>query len=150
MIKLTRIQDQIQTKNNINNDINREEFNGETDIADADAIKTSIDDIIKGNKYSKIPTSSAPIGKATTTTGSSVIPISAGLSAAAAVGLGAKALLDKKAADEEEEEDVEKWQGEGSVDIAPDKVEEEDVLITDGSERSLQSQIIESVTGERS
>ena len=116
---------------------------------DSDAVMTSIDDIIKGNKYSKIPTSSAPIGRRTTTTGSTVIPISAGLSAAAAVGLGAKAYLDKKTNDEEDEDEaIEKWQGEGSIDIAPEKVEEEDTLLQEDGEKSLQSRILESVTGE--
>ena len=114
----------------------------------SDAIKTSIDDIIKGNKYSKIPTSSKPIGRVQgESTGSTVIPISAGLSAAAAVGLGAKAYLDKKTkSDEDEEEDIERWQGEGSVDIAPEKVEESPLL--NEGEGTLQSRILESVTGE--
>ena len=126
-------------------------FDGETEpeLSDLDAVKTSIDDIIKGNKYSKIPTSAKPIAKAQAgSTGSTVIPLSAGLSAAAAVGLGAKAYLDKKTrSEEEEEEDIESWQGEGSVDLAPEKVEE-DPLLDESSEGTLQSRILESVTGE--
>lgn len=126
-------------------------FDGETEpeLSDLDAVKTSIDDIIKGNKYSKIPTSAKPIAKAQAgSTGSTVIPLSAGLSAAAAVGLGAKAYLDKKTrSDEEEEEDIERWQGEGSVDLAPEKVEE-DPLLDESNGETLQSRILESVTGE--
>ena len=121
----------------------------EPELSDLDAVKTSIDDIIKGNKYSKIPTSAKPLAKAQSgSTGSTVIPLSAGLSAAAAVGLGAKAYLDKKTkSEDEEEEDIERWQGEGSVELAPEKVEE-DPLLDESSEGTLQSRILESVTGE--
>ena len=75
----------------------------------------SIDEIIKGSKYTKIPTSSKPIS-ATSSTGSgtsAVIPIAAGLSAAAAAGIGAKAYMDRKRnndTDEEDDEfDTEEW-----------------------------------------
>lgn len=126
-------------------------FDGDTEpeLSDLDAVKTSIDDIIKGNKYSKIPTSAKPLAKAQSgSTGSTVIPLSAGLSAAAAVGLGAKAYLDKKTrSEDEEEDDIERWQGEGSVELAPEKVEE-DPLLDESSEGTLQSRILESVTGE--
>lgn len=68
---------------------------------------SSIDNIINGRAAPKIPTSSAPIAKAQAarTTGSSVIPAASGLAAAAVIGLGAKAFLDKKKETEEEEEE---------------------------------------------
>lgn len=68
------------------------------------------EDIIKeGNSY-KLPTSTKPVAPTTTTTsskGNGVIPVLAGLSAAAAAGIGAKAYMDRKNNrdnDEEEEE----------------------------------------------
>ena len=64
---------------------------------------TSLDDIISGGTYQKIPTSSIPVS--TKKNGSSVIPIAAGLSAAAAAGIGAKAYMDyKKNNDTDDEE----------------------------------------------
>ena len=72
-------------------------------------VASSIDNIVKGKTATKIPTSSAPIAKASTTTakstGSSVIPAASGIAAAAVIGLGAKAFLDKKKQEEEEEEE---------------------------------------------
>ena len=70
---------------------------------------TSIDEIIKGNKYTKIPTSTTPIKKAPSKGGgSAIIPIAAGLSAAAAAGIGAKAYIDRKNnSDNGDEEDFE-------------------------------------------
>ena len=66
---------------------------------------SSIDNIISGKIQSKIPTSSAPISKirTTSTKGSSVIPAASGIATAAVIGLGAKAYLDKKRTQEEEE-----------------------------------------------
>lgn len=83
-------------------------------------VTTSIDDIVKGSKYTKIPTSSKPISATSKSGGSgssAVIPIAAGLSAAAAAGIGAKAYMDrKKNNDVDEEEDdnfeTEEWSGE--------------------------------------
>ncbi|MBP5679271.1 MAG: hypothetical protein J6X28_05570 [Bacilli bacterium] len=74
-----------------------------TDVLD-DAEK-SIDEIIKGSKYSRIPTSQKPISATGSGGTSSVIPIAAGLTVASAAGLGAKAYLDHKKAQAEEEED---------------------------------------------
>ena len=72
-------------------------------------VASSIDNIVKGKTATKIPTSSAPIAKASTTTarstGSSVIPAASGIAAAAVIGLGAKAFLDKKKQEEEAEEE---------------------------------------------
>ncbi len=74
---------------------------------------TSIDDVIKGSKYTKIPTSSTPIQKTTSgSSGSAVIPIAAGLSAAAAAGIGAKAYMDRKNNNdngEDDDFDTEEW-----------------------------------------
>ena len=88
------------------------------DIATKEA-KTSIDEIIKGNKYTKIPTATTPITTKKSGGGSSVIPIAAGLSAAAAAGIGAKAYMDKKKNSEEDydDEDVEEWSEEDTLDL---------------------------------
>ena len=80
---------------------------------------TSIDDIVKGNKYTKIPTSPTPITPNKQSSGlGNVIPIAAGLSAAAAAGIGAKAYLDRKRNndngeydDEDDEFGAEEWNG---------------------------------------
>ena len=56
----------------------------------------SIEDIIQRGRTTKIPTSSVPIQPTVKSTGNSVIPIAAGLSAAAAAGIGAKAYIDHK------------------------------------------------------
>ena len=71
-------------------------------------------DVIKeGNSY-KLPTSTKPVAPTTTTSskGNGVIPVLAGLSAAAAAGIGAKAYMDRKNNrdnDEEEEFKAEDW-----------------------------------------
>lgn len=80
-------------------------------------------DIKEGNKY-KLPTSSRPT---TTTTqpptsskGNSIIPVLAGLSAAAAAGIGAKAYMDrKKNNDNESEEEFksEDWSDNNDINI---------------------------------
>ena len=74
---------------------------------------TSIEEIIKGNQYSKIPTSTAPITSSTGSSGTSVVPIVSGLSAASAAGIGAKAYIDKKQQEKEQDEeddfDTETW-----------------------------------------
>ena len=68
---------------------------------------TSIDDIVKGSKYTKIPTSQTPITQKNSGGLGSVIPIAAGLSAAAAAGIGAKAYLDHKKNNENDDADEE-------------------------------------------
>ncbi len=68
-------------------------------------IASSIDDIIKGNKFKKIPTSKKPINANKDSGSSSVVPIAAGLTAAAAAGLGAKAYMDYKKNNEEDEDE---------------------------------------------
>ena len=63
----------------------------------ATSITTTIDDVInKGNSYTKIPTSSETMKSTSSKSGSGVIPIVAGLGAAAAVGIGGKVYMDRK------------------------------------------------------
>lgn len=80
-------------------------------------------DIKEGNKY-KLPTSSRPTTTTTQPTtsskGNSVIPVLAGLSAAAAAGIGAKAYMDrKKNNDNESEEEFksEDWSDNNDINI---------------------------------
>ena len=70
---------------------------------------SALDDIINGSKYTKVPTATIPTNTQSKKK-SSVIPIAAGLTVAAAAGLGAKAYLDHKNnndVDDEEEYDEE-------------------------------------------
>lgn len=67
----------------------------------------TIDTIVQGREVARIPTSSAPIARATTATKSSgsasfATTATAGAASAAIIGLGAKAYLDKKKQEEEE------------------------------------------------
>ena len=68
---------------------------------------SSIDEIVKGSKYTKIPTSSKPMTTTNKKSSNSVIPIAAGLSVAAAAGIGAKAYMDRKRNNETGEYDDE-------------------------------------------
>ena len=88
--------------------------------------KTSVDDIIKGSKYTKIPTNTTPINTKSSSNGlGAVIPIAAGLSAAAAAGIGAKAYLDHKKNNDNDDDDydeeefgAEEWNGdENNIEI---------------------------------
>ena len=86
---------------------------------------TSIEDVIKGSKYTKIPSTPSPVTTSSSSSGSSaVIPIAAGLSAAAAAGIGAKAYMDRKKnndnGEDEDEFDTDEWSGDDSVDIQYD------------------------------
>lgn len=86
----------------------------ETPATEAPTTPTFDEDVIKeGNSY-KLPTSTKPVAPTTTTSskGNGVIPVLAGLSAAAAAGIGAKAYMDRKKNrdnDEEEEFKAEDW-----------------------------------------
>ena len=90
---------------------------------------TSIEDVIKGSKVTKVPTSPSPVTTTSSSSGSSaVIPIAAGLSAAAAAGIGAKAYMDRKhnndnGEDNEDENEfnTDEWSGDDSVDIQYDE-----------------------------
>ena len=84
-----------------------------------DEIDEGLDTIVKGDDVSKIPVSNDPI-VTKKSSGSSVIPIAAGLSAAAAAGLGAKAYMDHKknnSDDSSEEFESEGWDGDESTDF---------------------------------
>lgn len=81
------------------------------------------EDVIKpGNTY-KLPTSTKPTATTTTTSsgGSSVIPVLAGLGAAAAAGIGAKAYIDRKNNRDNDEEDeefkAEDWSDDNSINV---------------------------------
>lgn len=62
------------------------------------------DEIVKGNEYTKIPTSDTPI-ETKHKSGNGFIPIAAGLSAAAAAGIGAKVYMDRKNNNDNGEDD---------------------------------------------
>lgn len=95
----------------------------EPELADlVDDVTTSIDDIINGGKKYKIPTSTVPIARPTQqSSGNAFIPIAAGLSTAAAAGLGAKAYMDKKHADDDDEDIyTDDWSDEDTIDVEYD------------------------------
>ena len=79
-----------------------------------------------------IPTSSSPILSSSGESGKSMIPLGAGLGAAALAGLGAKAILDKHEKKDEEEDDLktELWEEEPEVEpgLEIDMDEEADYL----------------------
>ena len=88
---------------------------------------TSIKNVIDNSKIhtTTIPKSNTPISSDTKSGGggSSVIPIAAGLTAAAAAGLGAKAYLDRKNNNDNgssDEINTDEWTGDESVDIKYD------------------------------
>ena len=113
-----------QAETETSSDSTLEEVMGET--------TTSVDNIVKGNKYTKIPTSSAPLKSATSekSSGSTIIPIAAGLSAAAAAGIGAKAYIDRKNnnynGDDDDELETDEWDEGASVNINYDDATEEE------------------------
>ena len=82
------------------NSNNNNSSSSTTNVEKPTEVPTVADDVIKkGNTY-KLPTSSKPVTTTTTTTtsnkGNSAIPVLAGLAAAAAAGIGAKAYIDRK------------------------------------------------------
>lgn len=84
-----------------------------------DNSEDSIDEIIKkGSNYTKIPSSSTAI-KSKSSSGSAVIPIAAGLTAAAAAGIGAKAYLDRKNNNDVGEDEFygDEWDGDENLEI---------------------------------
>ena len=100
---------------------------GITDVTESpievlDDAPTSIEDVIKDN-YTKIPSSSEPITSSTSKGKGTIIPVIAGLSAATAAGIGAKAYLDRKQNnenDEVEELETDDWSGEEKLDLEYD------------------------------
>ena len=111
-------------------------------IADVlDDSEKSIDEIIKGSKYSRIPTSSKPILSSKSSGTSSVIPIAAGLSVASAAGLGAKAYLDHKRAQSEDDEEDEEYDEDYEADddfVVDGWTEGEDTLAIEPEEDSTE------------
>ncbi len=96
--------------------------NTETPIEILEDPQTSVNEVIKNN-YTKIPTSEEPIETPTSKGKGTIIPVIAGLSAAAAAGIGAKAYLDRKENKEDEESDeieTEDWSGEDTLDLEYD------------------------------
>ncbi len=77
------------------------------ELDDAATRDSAMNDVINGSKYSKIPTSTTPTNVNKKKKGSSVIPIAAGLSAAAAAGIGAKAYIDREKNNSTDDEDDE-------------------------------------------
>ncbi|MBQ3512108.1 MAG: hypothetical protein IJA30_07430, partial [Bacilli bacterium] len=106
-----------------------EGYKGEDDVElpGGESVSGSFTDIIGGNEYTNIPTSAAPITTTTTEGGKkSVIPVIAGLSAAAIAGIGTKAYLDKKENSSEEEFNAEEWEEQDELDIDYTEAMEED------------------------
>lgn len=118
--------------------------NGDTEPELSDLMEdatTSIEDIIKGNKYSKIPTSSKPItAQQSGNSGSAVIPIAAGLSAAAAAGIGAKAYMDhKNNNDNDDEIYTDEWSDEDTIALDEDQSSQEQYLEEDYNYQEIDS-----------
>ena len=97
--------------------LNETEIEPETDFTDT--LTASIDDVIKDDYYSTIPTSSVPVPRqavsAEDTKAGKIISASAGIAAAAAAGLGTNYLLnrpDDNDDGDDEELTVEDWKGE--------------------------------------
>lgn len=106
---------------------------------------TSIDDVIKGSKYTKIPTSSKPISTTSTSGsgGSTVIPVVAGLSAAAAAGIGAKVYMDRKKNNENgeyDEIDTEEWAGEDTINLDYDDSSDTETYLDEDDDYGYQAE----------
>lgn len=106
---------------------------------------TSIDDVIKGSKYTKIPTSSKPISTTSTSGsgGSTVIPVVAGLSAAAAAGIGAKVYMDRKKNNENgeyDEIDTEEWAGEDTINLDYDDSSDTEAYLDEDDDYGYQAE----------
>lgn len=105
---------------------------------------TSIDDVIKGSKYTKIPTSSRPITTtASGSSGSAAIPVVAGLSAAAAAGIGAKVYMDRKKNNENGEYDeieTDEWSGEDTLNLNYDDSSDTETYLDDDDDYSYQAE----------
>ena len=127
----------------ISNEENGIELDGLEEIEDIiDENTTSIDDIVQGNKYTKLPTSSAPITSGSKSTGSTIIPIAAGLSAAAAAGIGAKAYMDRKKNNDNGEDDEfysDEWDGDEEVEISYDDASDSNNYLENEDDYSYQA-----------
>ena len=98
------LQTSTKTSNELLNAENLMELDELEEMESEDFSGSSLDSVINGSKFTKIPTATTP----TTVRkkgGSSVIPIAAGLSAAAAAAIGAKAYIDHKNNNDFDEDD---------------------------------------------
>ena len=102
--------------------------------------KDSIEDIIQRGRTTKIPTSSVPIQPTVKSTGNSVIPIAAGLSAAAAAGIGAKAYIDHKNNSSYDDIDTEEWSEDDSLLEIDESSENGDEELSSEDEYSYQEE----------
>ena len=101
-----------------------------------DEAADSIDSIISGgSNFTKLPTSNSAVASGSSS-GSAVIPVVAGLSAAAAAGIGAKAYMDRKNNNDNGEDDfeAEEWTGEDDLDIDYDDGVQEEQYLDDESD----------------
>lgn len=107
---------------------------------------TSEDVIVEGNSY-KLPTSSKPATPTNTTTnsggGNSAIPVLAGLAAAAAAGIGAKAYIDRKNNRDNEEDGefkAEDWSGDTDMSMEYQEPEDRNAETLDYDEPGYQEE----------
>ena len=108
----------------------------EVTTEDYEEATDSISSIIgSGSNFTKLPTSNNAI-KSGSSSGNAVIPVIAGLSAAAAAGIGAKAYMDRKNNNDNGEDDFEadEWTGEDNLDIDYNDGIEEDQYLDDDSD----------------
>ena len=112
----------------------------EDDTSILDDTKDSIEDIIQRGRTTKIPTSSVPIQPTVKSTGNSVIPIAAGLSAAAAAGIGAKAYIDHKNNSSYDDIDTEEWSEDDSLLEIDESSENGDEELSSEDEYSYQEE----------
>lgn len=129
-----------------------------TDTTSTNPLENNVvDEIIEGNNktYKHIPKSTSVITKkATGGAGSSVIPIAAGVAAAAAAGIGAKAYIDRKKNNDngEDEEDFESsdWDGENIDMIYDDSSDtKEETLLDDEYSNDVEEEPVEEVAEEK-
>ena len=94
---------------------------------------TSVDDVVSGNKYTKVPSSPTPIvSNPSKKSGSGILPIAAGLTAAAAAGIGAKAYMDHKNNNENDDDmevESEEWEDNNSYEIEYDEAKEKEEVL---------------------
>jgi len=105
-----------------------------------DDASDSIEDIIQRGRTTKIPTSSVPIQPTVKSTGNGVIPIAAGLSAAAAAGIGAKAYIDHKNNSSYDDIDTEEWSEDDSLLENDESSENENEELSSEDEYSYQEE----------
>ena len=109
------------------------------EVAPYGDIENPIDGIIKKGDYTKIPKSDDPITTTSKSGGSSVIPIAAGLSAAAAAGIGAKAYMDRKRNNDVDEDfDSEEWDGDEDIDMKYDSGVEKQEYLDDNEDFGIE------------